>query len=156
MATAHYKQVVYGVDEQQSLASGHPVFNFNSSGTTDAGVGFSATKFVGSHFLINLDAAISQVRGRASRSPLVEQRTQRVLAVSFEYHWESGSNANTCRSTLALFRGGRLRQELTAVLILGQARIHERQNGPPRGSTACPAPRQCRSGFARLAEVECE
>jgi outer membrane scaffolding protein for murein synthesis (MipA/OmpV family) len=90
MATAHYRQVVYGVDQQQALASGHPAFNFNNAGTTDAGVGFSATKFIGKHWLVNLDAAISQVRGRPAESPIVEQRTQRVLALSFEYHWESG------------------------------------------------------------------
>ncbi|HTV78833.1 MAG TPA: MipA/OmpV family protein [Steroidobacteraceae bacterium] len=90
MADRHYRQVVYGVDAQQSLASGHPEFNFNRAGTTDAGVGFSATKFVGKHLLLNLDAAISQVRGRGAGSPIVEQRTQRVLALSFEYHWESG------------------------------------------------------------------
>jgi outer membrane scaffolding protein for murein synthesis (MipA/OmpV family) len=88
--TRHYQQVMYGVDAQQSLLSGHPQYNFTQPGTTDAGVGFSATKFVGKHFLVNLDAAISQVRGDASRSPLVETRTQRVLALSFEYHFESG------------------------------------------------------------------
>jgi outer membrane scaffolding protein for murein synthesis (MipA/OmpV family) len=91
MATAHYMQVTYGVDQQQSLASGHPVYNITDAGTTDAGVGFSATKFLGKHFLVNLDAAISQVRGQPARSPLVERRTQRVLALSFEYHFESAS-----------------------------------------------------------------
>jgi outer membrane scaffolding protein for murein synthesis (MipA/OmpV family) len=92
MATAHYKQVVYGIDAEQSAASGHPIYNFDSAGTTDAGVGFSATKFIGKHFLVNVDGAISQVRGRPSRSPLIEDRTQRVLALSFEYHWESGTS----------------------------------------------------------------
>lgn len=89
MATAHYMQVVYGVDQQQSLASGHPVYDITRAGTTDAGVGFSATKFLGKHLLINLDAAISQVRGTPARSPLIEQKTQRVLALSFDYHFES-------------------------------------------------------------------
>ena len=92
MATAHYMQVMYGVDQQQSLASGHPVFNITRAGTTDAGVGFSATKFIGKHWLINLDAALSQVRGNPAHSPLIEQRTQRVLALSFEYHFESASS----------------------------------------------------------------
>jgi outer membrane scaffolding protein for murein synthesis (MipA/OmpV family) len=92
MATAHYMQVTYGVDQQQSLASGHPVYNITDPGTTDAGVGFSATKFLGKHLLINLDAAISQIRGQPARSPLIEQKTQRVLALSFEYHFESASN----------------------------------------------------------------
>jgi outer membrane scaffolding protein for murein synthesis (MipA/OmpV family) len=50
-------------------------------------VGFSATKFVTDHWLLNLDAAISQIRGIASRSPLVEERTQRVLALSVNYQW---------------------------------------------------------------------
>jgi hypothetical protein len=40
--------------------------------------------------LVNLDAALSQVRGSPANSPIVETRTQRVLALSFEYHWESG------------------------------------------------------------------
>jgi outer membrane scaffolding protein for murein synthesis (MipA/OmpV family) len=90
VGTAHYLQTVYGVSEQQSMTSGHPEYDFTRAGTSDAGVGFSATKFIGTHLLINLDAAISQVRGTASRSPLIESRTQRVLALSFEYHFESG------------------------------------------------------------------
>ncbi len=92
MATAHYMQVEYGVNQQQALASGHPVYNITRAGTTDAGVGFSATKFIGTHWLVNLDAAISQVRGTPARSPLIERRTQRVLALSFEYHFESASD----------------------------------------------------------------
>jgi outer membrane scaffolding protein for murein synthesis (MipA/OmpV family) len=88
MGTRHYLQTVYGVDAQQSIESGHPEYDFTRPGTSDAGVGFSATKFIGTHLLVNLDAAISQVRGPASRSPLIENRTQRVLALSFEYHWE--------------------------------------------------------------------
>jgi outer membrane scaffolding protein for murein synthesis (MipA/OmpV family) len=89
LGTAHYLQTMYGVTEQQALASGHPEYDITRAGTSDAGVGFSATKFIGKHWLINLDSAISQVRGTPARSPLIEQRTQRVLALSFEYHFES-------------------------------------------------------------------
>jgi outer membrane scaffolding protein for murein synthesis (MipA/OmpV family) len=89
MGTRHYLQTEYGVDPQQSLGSGHPVYNINSAGTADAGVGFSATKFFGEHWLVNVDAAISQVRGRPAYSPLIERKTQRVVALSFEYHLES-------------------------------------------------------------------
>ncbi len=89
MGTAHYLQTLYGVNEQQSLASGHPEYNITRAGTSDAGVGFSATKFLGKHWLVNLDSAISQVRGTPARSPLIERKTQRVLALSFEYHFES-------------------------------------------------------------------
>jgi outer membrane scaffolding protein for murein synthesis (MipA/OmpV family) len=90
MGTAHYLQNMYGVTEQQAMASGHPEYDITRAGTSDAGVGFSATKFIGKHLLINLDSAISQVRGTPARSPLVERKTQRVLALSFEYHFESG------------------------------------------------------------------
>ena len=87
MATDHYLQTLYGVTPAQSAASGHPVYEIPHAGTSDAGVGFSATKFVTEHWLLNLDAAISQVRGSPAHSPLVERRTQRVLAVSVDYHW---------------------------------------------------------------------
>ena len=87
LATRHYLQNLYGVTEQQSLASGHPIYEISHAGTSAAGVGFSATKFFTEHWLINLDTAISQIRGSASRSPLVERRTQRVLALSFNYQW---------------------------------------------------------------------
>ena len=87
LATRHYLQNLYGVTAQQSLASGHSPYEISHAGTSAAGVGFSATKFVTDHWLINLDSAISQIRGSASRSPLVERRTQRVLALSFDYQW---------------------------------------------------------------------
>ncbi len=90
LGTAHYLQTMYGVTEQQSIASGHPEYDVTRAGTSHAGVGFSATKFIGKHLLINLDSAISQVRGTPARSPLIERKTQRVLALSFEYHFESG------------------------------------------------------------------
>jgi outer membrane scaffolding protein for murein synthesis (MipA/OmpV family) len=88
LGTRHYLQTLYGVTAGQSLASGHPVFDIDHPGTADAGVGFSATKFLGNHLLLNLDMAISQIRGRPASSPLVETRTQRVLALSFDYHWD--------------------------------------------------------------------
>jgi len=87
-ATTHYLQTVYGVTPAQSLASGHPVYDIPHSGTVAAGVGFSATKFVTKHLLLNVDAAINQIRGSAAHSPIVEQRTGRVIAVSIDYHWQ--------------------------------------------------------------------
>jgi outer membrane scaffolding protein for murein synthesis (MipA/OmpV family) len=87
MATHHYLQTLYGVSPQQSLASGHPVYDIPHAGTSAAGVGFSATKFFSDHWLINADMAINQIRGSAAHSPLVERRTQRVLAISMDYTW---------------------------------------------------------------------
>jgi outer membrane scaffolding protein for murein synthesis (MipA/OmpV family) len=88
MATHHYLQTLYGVSAAQSAASGHPIYEIPHAGTSAAGVGFSATKFVTEHWLLNLDAAISQVRGSPAHSPLVETRTERVVALSFDYHWQ--------------------------------------------------------------------
>lgn len=87
LATHHYLQTLYGVTPEQSLLSGHPVYEITHDGTVAAGVGFSATKFLTPHWLLNLDTAINQIRGNASRSPLVEKRTQRVLALSIDYNW---------------------------------------------------------------------
>jgi outer membrane scaffolding protein for murein synthesis (MipA/OmpV family) len=87
LATHHYLQTVYGVSPEQSLASGHPVYEIPHAGTAAAGVGFSATKFVTAHWLLNIDAAVSQIRGSAAQSPIVENRTQKTLAFSVDYQW---------------------------------------------------------------------
>ena len=87
MATNHYLRTLYGVTPAQSAASGHPVYTIPHAGTAAAGVGFSATRFITEHWLFNVDAAISQIRGSPAHSPLVETHTQRVLAVSVDYHW---------------------------------------------------------------------
>jgi len=87
MATHHYLQTLYGVSRQQSIASGHPVYEIPHAGTSAAGVGFSATKFITDHWLINADMAINQIRGSPAHSPLVQRRTQRVLALSMNYTW---------------------------------------------------------------------
>src|SRR6202790_1917457 len=70
LATSHYMQVLYGVTPQQSAASGHPVYKIAHDGTIAAGVGFSATKIIGEHWLLNLNVAINEIRGRPSRSPI--------------------------------------------------------------------------------------
>jgi len=87
LATHHYLQTVYGITPQQAAGSGHPIFEVPHAGTSAAGVGFSATSFITDHWLLNADAAISQIRGSAARSPLIEARTQRVIALSLEYQW---------------------------------------------------------------------
>jgi outer membrane scaffolding protein for murein synthesis (MipA/OmpV family) len=91
LADHHYLQSLYGVTAQQSLASGHPQYLITHDGTAAAGVGFSATKFLGEHWLINLDLAISQLRGDPAESPIVERRTQRVIALSVDYHHETSN-----------------------------------------------------------------
>jgi len=87
LADNHYLQTLYGVSPAQSAASGHPIYQIPHAGTSAAGVGFSATKFVGKHLLLNVDAALNQIRGSAAHSPLVETHTQRVVALSVAYNW---------------------------------------------------------------------
>jgi outer membrane scaffolding protein for murein synthesis (MipA/OmpV family) len=87
LATHHFLQTLYGVTPQQAQASDHPVYEVPHAGTSAVGVGFSATKFITSHWLLNMDAAISQIRGSAANSPLIEERTQRVVALSLAYQW---------------------------------------------------------------------
>lgn len=87
LADNHYLQTLYGVTPAQSATSGHRIYEIPHAGTSAAGVGFSATKFVTDHLLLNADAALSQIRGSPAHSPLVERRTQRVLALSIDYNW---------------------------------------------------------------------
>ena len=87
LATHHYLQVLYGVTPQQSAASGHPVYEIPHAGTSAAGVGFSATKFISDHWLINADMAISQVRGSPALCSLVVRWSLRVMALSVDYTW---------------------------------------------------------------------
>jgi outer membrane scaffolding protein for murein synthesis (MipA/OmpV family) len=87
MATHHYLQTMYGVSPAQSLASGHPEYEIPHAGTAAVGVGFSATKFVTAHWLLNIDGAVSQIRGTPVQSPIIESRTQKTLALSIDYQW---------------------------------------------------------------------
>jgi len=85
-ADHRYLQHVFGVDRAQSLASGYPEFGVHG-GENAVGVGFSATRFITKHWLVNLDAAVNHLRGSAEESPIIQQRRQRVLALSTEYMW---------------------------------------------------------------------
>jgi outer membrane scaffolding protein for murein synthesis (MipA/OmpV family) len=84
--THHYLQSEFGVSPAQSLASGHPVFDAHA-GMASVGVGFSATRFITNHWLLNLDAAINKLKGSPDISPLTESSTQRELALSIDYQW---------------------------------------------------------------------
>lgn len=85
-ASHRYLQKVFGVNQTQSLASGDPIFNVHG-GTNSVGLGFSATEFVTEHWLVNIDLAVSQLRGSAADSPITESRTQKALAMSINYHF---------------------------------------------------------------------
>jgi outer membrane scaffolding protein for murein synthesis (MipA/OmpV family) len=86
LATHRYLQSEFGVTPAQSLASGHRVFDPHA-GTEAVGVGFSATRFLTDHWLLNVDAALSKLKGSADVSPVTERSTQRELALSLDYQF---------------------------------------------------------------------
>jgi outer membrane scaffolding protein for murein synthesis (MipA/OmpV family) len=86
LATHRYLQSEYGITSAQSLASGHPVFDPHA-GMVSVGVGFSATRFITDHWLLNIDAALTKLKGSPDVSPLTEASTQRELALSVAYQW---------------------------------------------------------------------
>jgi outer membrane scaffolding protein for murein synthesis (MipA/OmpV family) len=79
-----YLQKEFGVSTPQALASGNPQYE-SHPGVEAVGLGFSATRFISSHWLINLDAAVNHLHGSAAQSPLTQRTGQRVLAVSIAY-----------------------------------------------------------------------
>jgi outer membrane scaffolding protein for murein synthesis (MipA/OmpV family) len=85
-ADHRYLQKEFGVTTTQALASGYPVYDVHS-GAQAAGIGFSATRFLTDHWLINMDAAVNQLLGSARESPITQRSVQRVIAVSFAYSW---------------------------------------------------------------------
>jgi outer membrane scaffolding protein for murein synthesis (MipA/OmpV family) len=85
-ANHRYLQKEFGVTPAQALASGYPVYDAHA-GTNAMGLGFSATRFITDHWLINMDAAVDRLLGSARESPITQRTVQRALALSFAYTW---------------------------------------------------------------------
>jgi outer membrane scaffolding protein for murein synthesis (MipA/OmpV family) len=82
----HYMQKLFGVTAQQSAASGYRVYDAYG-GYTAAGLGFSASRFMTAHWLINADLAWNRLQGSASQSPISQSDEQGVIEFSSEYRW---------------------------------------------------------------------
>lgn len=85
-ADHRYQQKEFGVTPAQSLASGYPLYAAHA-GNNEAGLGFSATRFLTEHWLINADAAVNRLLGSSRDSPITQRATQRALALSINYNW---------------------------------------------------------------------
>jgi len=85
-ADRRYQQSLFGVTPGQALASGYPVYVAHA-GENALGFGFSATRFVSSHWLVNVDAAVNRLLGSAGETPIARTTLQGVVAVSFAYDW---------------------------------------------------------------------
>jgi outer membrane scaffolding protein for murein synthesis (MipA/OmpV family) len=85
-ADHRYEQKEFGVTPAQSQTSGYPVYDARA-GANAAGFGFSATRFVTPHWLINVDTAVNRLFGSARDSPITQRTVQPVYALSFAYTW---------------------------------------------------------------------
>jgi outer membrane scaffolding protein for murein synthesis (MipA/OmpV family) len=85
-ADHRYLQKEFGITPAQALASGYPIYDPHA-GTNAVGFGFSATRFITDHWLINLDGAVNHLLGSARESPITQRAVQRALTLSFGYSW---------------------------------------------------------------------
>jgi len=74
------------VSAAQASASGYPIYDAHG-GPTAFGVGFSASRFMTQHWLINADLAWNRLLGSASDSPITQSTVQGVVEFSTEYRW---------------------------------------------------------------------
>jgi outer membrane scaffolding protein for murein synthesis (MipA/OmpV family) len=85
-SNGQYMRRVFGVSAEQAEDSGHPVYAARA-GLTAVGVGFSASRFLTAHWLINTDLAWNRLRGSAADSPITQSAVQGVIELSSEYRW---------------------------------------------------------------------
>lgn len=85
-ADHRYLQKEFGVTPTQALASGYPVYEVHA-GTSAVGLGFSVTRFITDHWLINMNTAVNRLLGSARDSPITQKTVQRALALSVAYTW---------------------------------------------------------------------
>jgi len=81
-----YTRNAFGVSAAQASRSAYPVYDAHG-GLTAAGVGFSASRFMTQHWLINADLAWNRLLGSASESPITQSTAQGVVEFSTEYRW---------------------------------------------------------------------
>jgi outer membrane scaffolding protein for murein synthesis (MipA/OmpV family) len=81
-----YDRKVFGVDAAQAADSIYPVYNAHG-GLTAFGMGFSASRFLTDHWLVNADLAWNRLEGSAGASPITQSNVQGVIEFSTEYRW---------------------------------------------------------------------
>jgi outer membrane scaffolding protein for murein synthesis (MipA/OmpV family) len=81
-----YAQNVFGVSTTQAADSRYSVYNAHG-GSQAVGLGFSATRFLTPHWLVNTDMAWNHLFGSARDSPITQTAWQGVLEFSTEYRW---------------------------------------------------------------------
>jgi outer membrane scaffolding protein for murein synthesis (MipA/OmpV family) len=85
-ADHEHSQRTFGINATQSLASGYPIYN-GRAGLEAAGLGFSATRFLTPHWLINMEVGLDRLLGSASDSPITQRSVEHVFVLSGAYSW---------------------------------------------------------------------
>jgi outer membrane scaffolding protein for murein synthesis (MipA/OmpV family) len=95
-ADRRHMQTTFGVNDSQALASGYPVFAAHG-GLKAAGLGFTATRFISTRWLVNANLAVNRLLGSARDSPITQEPqktkvaglalTGGALALSVVYSW---------------------------------------------------------------------
>ena len=81
-----YLQLRFGVTPSEAALSAHPAFH-PTAGISGAGLGYSATYFVTSHWLVECDAAWRRLLGSAQDSPITERVSSPAAAFAVSYRW---------------------------------------------------------------------
>ena len=81
-----YLQLRFGVTPDESAMSSHPAFR-PTAGVSASGIGYSATYFVTSHWMVELDAACRWLLNSAQDSPITERVAAPAAAFSVSYRW---------------------------------------------------------------------
>jgi outer membrane scaffolding protein for murein synthesis (MipA/OmpV family) len=87
LAGRHYLRDLYGVTSQQSLASGHPIYDIQHDGVDAVGLGLSANWCLSRHYVVNVDGALNRLGHEAADSPLAERPSSHAVAASIDYRW---------------------------------------------------------------------
>jgi outer membrane scaffolding protein for murein synthesis (MipA/OmpV family) len=81
-----YTRKVFGVSDAQAADTAYPAYAAHG-GTTAYGLGFSASRFLTAHWLVNADLAWNHLTGSANDSPNTQSTMQGVVEFSTEYRW---------------------------------------------------------------------
>jgi outer membrane scaffolding protein for murein synthesis (MipA/OmpV family) len=85
-ADHRYLQKMFGVTAAQAAVSGYPEFAVHG-GSDAVGLGFSATRIIRDHWLINANLAVNRLLGSAGDSPVTQSAVQKIAILSFGYQW---------------------------------------------------------------------
>jgi outer membrane scaffolding protein for murein synthesis (MipA/OmpV family) len=81
-----HMQTLFGVSPNQARASGYPDY-LAHGGANSAGFGFSATRFIGKQWLVDVELAANRLLGSAIESPITQTKVQGVFVLSSAYQW---------------------------------------------------------------------